>query len=234
MSSPHPDPTAPSATAPAPGPVEFSVEAILFDLDGTLIDSTGSVERNWGKLADRLGVPFAELEHHIHGVPLAQVLRRLYPGRYTEEEIAGHAAFLSEGESTDTAGIVAQPGARELLERLPADRWTIVTSGDSRLAPARIAAAGLPTPAGMVTADQVALGKPHPEPYLLGAQRLGREPGRCLVLEDAPAGVAAAKAAGCPVIGLLTTHSELDTLVAPSLQDVHITVRENDLLVRVG
>ena len=215
-------------------PVEFTVDAILFDLDGTLIDSTGSVERNWGKLADRLGVPFAELEHHIHGVPAVQVLRKLYPGQMTEDEMAGHARFLSENESNDTVGVVAQPGAHELLAALPADRWTIVTSGDSRLAPARLAAAGLPTPAGMVTADQVALGKPHPEPYLLGAQRLGREPGRCLVLEDAPAGVASAKAAGCPVIGLLTTHGELDTVTAPSLRDVRVTVRENDLLIRVG
>lgn len=190
------------------------VDAILFDLDGTLVDSAGSVERSWRQLADKIGRPWPEVQPHIHGVPVAQVMALLEPDM-PPERVEELRLFMVESESSDTVGVVAQPGAAEVLAALPPERVAIVTSGGVRLSSSRIAAAGLPRPAVIVTADDVSTGKPDPAPYLLGAERLGYPPERCLVVEDAPAGVLSARAAGCPVIGVLTTHTELD---APSVR----------------
>ena len=187
------------------------MQAILFDLDGTLVDSTASVERNWRRLADRIGRPFADVEPFIHGIPGKQVLRLLDPDM-PADEIDELNEFMIVGESTDNDDCIPLPGALTVLDVLPTDRWAIVTSGSLRLARARIAAAGLPSPRYLVTADDVAQGKPDPAPYLLGAARTGFPPGRCLVFEDAPAGVVSAQAAGVPVIGLRTTHP---ALIAP-------------------
>ncbi|MGS0688532.1 HAD-IA family hydrolase [Nakamurella sp. GG22] len=197
----------------------WRVDGILFDLDGTLVDSAGSVERSWRQLADRIGRPWPEVQPHIHGVPVPQVMALLEPDM-PAERIEELRAFMVESESTDTVGVVAQRSAAELLTALPAERVAIVTSGGVRLATARIAAAGLPTPAVFVTADDVAIGKPDPAPYLRGAELLGFPPDRCLVVEDAPAGVASARAAGCPVIGVLTTHAVLDAPSVRSLADI--------------
>lgn len=209
----------------------WDVDAVLFDLDGTLIDSSGSVYRSWRKLADRIGRPWPEVEPLIHGIPVQQVLGMLDPGM-PADEVADVSEFMIATESSDTAGVVAQPGAIEVLELLPPDRVAIVTSGTVRLASARIAAAGLPRPGVVVTADDVALGKPDPAPFLAGAAGLGLPPERCLVVEDAPAGVTAAKAAGCPVVGVLTTHDALD---APSVRSLdRIDFRVEDGVVRVS
>lgn len=209
---------------------QLHVDAVLFDLDGTLVDSTASVERNWARLADRLGRPFAELEPLIHGIPAAQVLRMLDPAM-PEDEIAGHAQFLQDGESTDTGDVLAQPGALTMLDGLPTSRWAIVTSGSLRLATARMTAAAIPRPRVLVTADDVAIGKPAPDPYLAGARAIGFPPERCLVLEDAPAGVASAQAAGCPVIGILTTHRELPGPTVPSLADIELSPDRTGVIV---
>ena len=187
------------------------VQAILFDLDGTLVDSTASVERNWRRLAERIGRPFADVEPFIHGMPGKQVLRLIDPDM-PADEVDELNEFMIVGESTDTEDCIPLPGALTALDVLPTNRWAIVTSGSLRLARARIAAAGLPSPRFLVTADDVAQGKPDPAPYLLGAARTGFPPGRCLVFEDAPAGVVSAQAAGIPVIGLRTTHP---ALIAP-------------------
>ncbi len=192
------------------------VDAVLFDLDGTLVDSSGSVHRSWRKLAERIGRPWPEIEPHIHGVPVQQVLADLEPDM-PPDRVAQLQEFMVVTESNDTEGVVAQPGAIAALTRLPADRVAIVTSGGVRLASARIAAAGLPRPAVVVTADDVPIGKPDPAPFLAGARELGCPPERCLVVEDAPAGVTAARAAGCPVVGVLTTHSALDAPAVASL-----------------
>jgi sugar-phosphatase len=197
----------------------WRVDGILFDLDGTLVDSAGSVERSWRQLADRIGRPWPEVQPHIHGVPVPQVMAMLEPDM-PPERIEELRAFMVESESTDTVGVVAQPSAVELLTALPPDRVAIVTSGGVRLATARITAAGLLTPAVFVTADDVSIGKPDPAPYLKGAELLGFPPDRCLVVEDAPAGVASARAAGCPVIGVLTTHVALDAPSVRSLADI--------------
>ncbi len=208
------------------------VDAILFDLDGTLVDSAGSVERSWRQLADKIGRPWPQVQPHIHGVPVQQVMKELEPDM-PAERVEELRQFMVESESTDTAGVVAQPSAKELLAALPGDRVAIVTSGGIRLASSRIAAAGLPTPAVMVTADDVSVGKPDPAPYLRGAELIGFPPERCLVVEDAPAGVASARAAGCPVIGVLTTHSTLDAPTVASLADIHFTQVDGAIRVSI-
>ena len=165
------------------------VDAILFDLDGTLVDSAASVERSWQQLADKIGRPWPEVQPHIHGVPVPQVMAMLEP-EMPAERVEELRVFMVESESTDTEGVVAQPNAAATLSGLPPrpgrhrhQRWD--PAGQS----SRIAAAGLPTPAVVVTADDVTVGKPDPAPYLMGAKLLGFPPERCLVVEDAPAGV---------------------------------------------
>ena len=197
----------------------WRVDAILFDLDGTLVDSAASVERSWKQLADKIGRPWPEVRPHIHGIPVPQVMAMLEPDM-PAERVEELRAFMVESESNDTEGVVAQPNAAATLSGLPPERVAIVTSGGIQLATSRIAAAGLPTPGVVVTADDITVGKPDPAPYLMGAKLLGFAPENCLVVEDAPAGVQSAKAAGCPVIGVLTTHPTLDAPSVTSLADI--------------
>jgi len=194
----------------------FSVDAVLFDLDGTLVDSTASVLRNWARLATILGRDGEDLAGHLQGIPGRQVLRMIEPG-LSEERIRELDDMLIDGEVADTADVVAAKGAAELLAGLPADRWAIVTSGPRRLAQARIKVAGLPMPGILITADDVVTGKPDPAPFRLAAQRIGHPPERCLAIEDAPAGLASARAAGCRVLGVLTTYPSLDADTVPDL-----------------
>ena len=208
------------------------VDAILFDLDGTLVDSAGSVQRSWRRLAEKINRPWPEVEPHIHGVPVAQVMAMLEPDM-PAERVEELREFMVESESTDTVGVVAQPSAAEVLAALPPERVAIVTSGGVRLAGSRMAAAGLPTPAVVVTADDVPVGKPDPAPYLKGAALLGFPPARCLVVEDAPAGVSSAKAAGCPVIGVLTTHDVLDAPSVHSLADIRFSTVDGGIEVTI-
>ncbi|MEP6559616.1 MAG: HAD-IA family hydrolase [Nakamurella sp.] len=208
------------------------VDAILFDLDGTLINSSGSVERSWRQLADKIGRPWPEVQPHIHGVPVAQVMAMLEPAM-PAERVEELRLFMIDSESTDTVGVVAHPGAAAVLAQLPPDRVAIVTSGGVRLSSSRIAAAGLQRPAVVVTADDVSIGKPDPAPYLMGAAKLGFPPERCLVVEDAPAGVMSARAAGCPVIGVLTTHDKLDAPSVRTLADVRFTLLDGGIEVAI-
>ena len=209
------------------------VDAILFDLDGTLVDSAGSVQRSWRRLAEKINRPWPEVEPHIHGVPVAQVMAMLEPDM-AAERVEELREFMVESESADTVGVVAQPSAAEVLAALPPERVAIVTSGGVRLAGSRMAAAGLPTPAVVVTADDVPVGKPDPAPYLKGAALLGFPPARCLVVEDAPAGVSSARAAGCPVIGVLTTHPALDAPTVSTLGDIRFTLVAGGIEVGIG
>lgn len=209
------------------------VDAILFDLDGTLVDSAGSVERSWRQLADKIDRPWPEVQPHIHGVPVQQVMALLEP-EMSAERVEELRRFMVDSESSDTEGVLAQPSAAAVLAALPRDRVAIVTSGGVRLASSRIAAAGLPTPDVVVTADDVSVGKPDPAPYLMGAKLLGFPPERCLVVEDAPAGVISAKAAGCVVIGVLTTHAELDAPTVRTLADVRFTPVDGGIEVAIA
>ncbi|MCW2540482.1 MAG: HAD-superfamily hydrolase, subfamily variant 3 [Frankiales bacterium] len=180
--------------------------AVLIDLDGTLVDSGPSVVRAWRWLAEQTSRPFELFEPYIHGVPADQVLAELLPDLPASER-AAYAAELLARQAEDTFDVVPVAGAASLLDGLAMNRWAIVTSGDHRLATSRIAAAGLPRARVLITADDVAIGKPDPAPYLLAAARLSADPAACLVLEDAPAGVAAGRAAGMPVLGVLTSMS---------------------------
>lgn len=203
--------------------MQLTVDAFLFDLDGTLIDSTPCVDRSWRKAAERIGVDFDAMQGSHHGVPSRQTLTRLMPGA-SDAEIDEINDWLADLEMADTDGIVVLPGTRRILSELPPDRWAIVTSGVQRLARARIAAAGLPEPAVLVTADMVPIGKPDPAPYLLGARLLGVEAKHCLVVEDAPAGVSSGLAAGATVLGLRTTHTDLGVPSVANLSEVTLRI----------
>jgi mannitol-1-/sugar-/sorbitol-6-phosphatase len=180
---------------------EISCRAILFDLDGVLVDSTPAVARVWTQWALEHGFDPEATVKKAHGRPSVETLRELLPDADPEVE-----DLKVEGrELLDLEGVVALPGVPDLLQSLRPNQWTIVTSCTRPLAEARIKAAGLPLPAHMVTSSDIARGKPHPEPFLKGASVLGVDAADCLVLEDAPAGVRAGKAAGARVLGLTTT-----------------------------
>ncbi|MDP9258258.1 MAG: HAD-IA family hydrolase [Actinomycetota bacterium] len=175
---------------------------LLFDLDGTLVDSRAVVERQWRRLCERLGLDFAEVLAVLHGVRSADVIRAFAP----DADVEAEAASLDAAEQADTDGLEVVRGAPELLAGLPSGSWAVVTSGHRTLAQGRLRAVGLPVPEVMVCGDEVASGKPDPEGYLTAAKLLGAAPAGCVVVEDAPAGVQAALAAGMRVIGITTTH----------------------------
>jgi sugar-phosphatase len=179
---------------------------VLFDLDGVLVDSTPAVARVWAGWAHEHGFDTDEVVKKAHGRPSIATIRELLPN-------ADHAAENREVERREIADIedvVPLPGAMELLQALPLDRWAIVTSCTRALAAVRIGAAGMPKPKQMVTSTDVQHGKPDPEPYLKGAQILGVPAADCLVIEDAPAGIRAGKAAGSRVLALRTTASDAE------------------------
>jgi sugar-phosphatase len=198
---------------------QLTVDAFLFDLDGTLVDSTASVHRNWARIATLLGRDGEDLVGDLQGIPGSQVLRIIEP---TIPDVRVHELnqILIDGEINDTGDVVATAGAAELIDAVPGHRWGVVTSAPLRLATARLAAAGLPIPRTLVTADDVAAGKPDPAPFRLGAQRIGYTATRCLAIEDAPAGISAAARAGCHTLGVLTTYPCLDGDTVPDLSAV--------------
>jgi mannitol-1-/sugar-/sorbitol-6-phosphatase len=178
--------------------------ALLIDLDGVLIDSTPAVARVWTQWSLEHGLDPDEVVAHAHGRPSVTTIREFLPHSDYEAE----DREVERREINDLGGVVPLPGALELLASLPADRWTIVTSGTRALAEVRIRAAGLPLPRTFITASDVVHGKPDPEPYLKAASILGFISSDCVVLEDAPAGIRAGKAAGARVIALRTTVAE--------------------------
>ncbi|WP_432498926.1 HAD-IA family hydrolase [Kineococcus auxinigenes] len=179
--------------------------AVLFDMDGTLVDSTAAIARCWTTWAVEHGVTAEALAAAGgHGRPAAEVVRDLVAAEHLEQA----AARIAELEVADVGGVVQLPGVPQLLASIPSGRWAVVTSCGRPLADARRRAAGLPEPAALVTYDDVARGKPDPECFVLGAQRLGVDPADCLVVEDAPAGLAAARAAGCATLAVRTTHPD--------------------------
>jgi mannitol-1-/sugar-/sorbitol-6-phosphatase len=180
--------------------------ALLFDLDGVLIDSTPAVTRVWTQWAIAHGFDPVDLVHKAHGRPSIETIRDYLP--YADHEAENRK--VERGEIEDVEGVVPLPGARELLSALPANRWIIVTSCTRPLAEARLHAAGLPFPERIVTANDVKKGKPDPEPYLKGAFLLGVSARDCVVVEDVPAGIRAGKTAGARVIAFKTTTSETE------------------------
>ncbi|MFZ0731551.1 MAG: HAD family hydrolase [Candidatus Sulfotelmatobacter sp.] len=181
----------------------FSCSAILFDLDGVLVDSTRSVDREWREWAARKGVDGDAIMAIAHGVRTVEVIRTVAPHLDAEAE----AWAIENREAGSQDGVVVMPGALELVQSIPVGRWGVVTSGSRPLATARLKYCGLPVPEVLVTSDDVTHGKPHPEPYLRGAQRLGLAAAECLVIEDAPAGIQSGRAGGMKVIGLASTYA---------------------------
>jgi sugar-phosphatase len=177
--------------------------AFLFDMDGTVLNSIAAAERIWAAWALRHGVDVASFLPTIHGVRAIDTINRLaLPGVDAEAE----AAFITEAEIEDVEGIIEVPGAANFLKSLPANQWAIVTSAPKALALRRMAAAGIPQPLVMVTAEDVSAGKPDPAGYRLAAKRLGIEPADCLIFEDATVGILAAEAAGADLIVVTATH----------------------------
>jgi mannitol-1-/sugar-/sorbitol-6-phosphatase len=179
------------------------VRAVLFDLDGVLVESRDATERVWMAWARKNGVGEEELRSAMHGVRSVEVVRTVRPELDAEAEAAG----IEEAQAVDTEGLRAIPGAAAALSALREDRVAVVTSATRRLAAARLAAAGIAPPAVMVTAEEVTRGKPDPEGYLAAADRLGVDPAEALVVEDAPPGVEAGRAAGAAVVGVTSTHA---------------------------
>ncbi len=195
----------------------LTASALLFDLDGVLIDSTPAITRVWTKWAIKHGLEPERTVREAHGRPSIEAVREFLPTvDYEAENIE-----IERGEIEDLDGVVPLPGALNLLTSLPPTRWTIVTSCTRDLAMVRIRAAGLPVPPTVITSSDIANGKPHPEPYLKGAQALGVLAADCIVIEDVPAGIRSGKAAGARVIALRTTapDSELTTAGADWLVD---------------
>jgi sugar-phosphatase len=211
-----------------------SAAAFLFDMDGTLLDSSRPMERIWGRWARRRGLDFAALLPTIHGVRAIDTVRRLaIPGLDPFVE----AKIIEREEVEDVDGVTPIAGAIAFLAALPADRWTVVSSAPRTLARARLSAAGIPVPFAMVGGENVAAGKPAPDCYLLGAKRLGFEARDCIVFEDAAAGIASAIAAGAEVVVIasgqahqplsgqfaVNDYDQLELTVAPDR--LHIQLR---------
>jgi mannitol-1-/sugar-/sorbitol-6-phosphatase len=207
-------------------------EGVIFDMDGTLIDSTPAVVRAWAAWASEYGLPPIDLRMH-HGTPSASVVRAVMPEHLHE---AGMRR-ITELEIADLHDVVVLPGTVEALTSLASAKNAIATSCTVPLAEARIAAAQLVPPSVLVTADDVVHGKPHPEPFLEAARRLGVDPRRCLVVEDAPQGLEAARAAGCFTLAVLTTtpREALDAdAIVNDLSDVRFQVDQDGVRVRLA
>ena len=179
--------------------ITLTARAVLFDMDGTLVDSTAVVEQVWGEFAARYGLDIADILRTSHGVQAGDTVRRFAPAG---SDVVALTAELGAMERVRTEGIVALPGAAALLRGLPADAVALVTSADRILADIRMDAAGLAMPDTSVTAELVSRGKPHPEGYLRAAELLGVEPADAVIFEDAPAGIAAGLAAGIRTIAV--------------------------------
>ena len=201
----------------------FACDALLFDLDGVLVDSTDVVVRTWRSWAEKRGFDAERILEFAHGRRAAETIRLISSDLDPDFEVAE----LERAEAENLDGVLEVEGARGLLSSLPPDGWTVVTSGTRSLARDRLVHLGLPLPERFVSADDVANGKPHPEAYLMGARILGVPPTSCLVVEDAPSGVRAARAAGMRVVALATTYPASDLqeadVVAPALAEISVT-----------
>ncbi len=173
-------------------------DAVLFDLDGTLIDSLPAVDRAWSEWAVKNELDPVEILSKIHGRRSIDSVRLVAP----HLDPVAEDAWLRNREATDTEGVIALPGVLEFVRSLPLDAWTIVTSGTVDVATPRILAAGLPVPSTAVYGNDVIHGKPAPDPFLLAAQRMGVDPSRCVVFEDTLAGLRSGTSAGCQTVGV--------------------------------
>jgi mannitol-1-/sugar-/sorbitol-6-phosphatase len=181
--------------------VNIRCKAVLFDMDGTLVDSKAVVEESWRSWAARHGFSLETVLAFSHGRPAMSTMEHFLPGQDHTRDLEEHARF----ERTELGGVVAVPGAAPLLRALEGHPWAIVTSAWRKLAEARLAAAGLPLPSVIIPVDEIQKGKPDPEGFLRAAEQLAVEPRHCLVFEDTRPGIDAGLRAGMHVVGLLTT-----------------------------
>jgi mannitol-1-/sugar-/sorbitol-6-phosphatase len=209
-----------------------ATKGILFDMDGVLVSSIGSVVRCWRRWAEIYDVPNAEIFEVPHGKRAIDIVKTLRPDIDPEEGLR----VIEDMEMEDTADLMVLPGVKALLECLPQERWAIVTSATRRLLLGRLEVAGLPLPERIISGDMVERGKPDPEPYRRGAALLGFRPEECVVVEDAPSGLGAGIAAGCRVLGVLGTHSVEELRgadwIVPSLEGVVMTSSAGGLELR--
>lgn len=208
--------------------MKWKTRGLLFDMDGVLVSSLGSVERSWQKWAERHGLDVTEAIRQAHGRRAIETIRHLRPDLDADAELK----LIEDWEVEDTEGLTILGGVRSILEGLPQKYWTVVTSATERLARSRMLAGGVPVPEEFVTAEMVNDGKPHPEPYQKGAALLGLDPQECVVIEDSASGARSGHAAGCKVLATLFSH-EADTLNAAdwlvdSLEHVKVRVLPDD------
>jgi mannitol-1-/sugar-/sorbitol-6-phosphatase len=216
-----------------PAPVFVRCQGILFDMDGILISSLGSVERSWAAWAKMRGITPEAALRVAHGRRAIETVARLRPDLDSEAELK----VIEDIEVADNEGLTVLPGVLELLGALPRERWTVVTSATERVTRVRMAAGGVPVPERLVTAGQVTRGKPHPEPFLAGAALLGFAPQACVVFEDSSSGAQAGRAAGCTVIATTFSHP-VETLDAAhylvrDLKDVRVEMDGDGLVLQV-
>jgi sugar-phosphatase len=213
--------------------VIFTCSAVFFDLDGVLVDSTPAVERTWRIWAGQHGLDPELAISKAHGRRSIETIRELAPHLDAEQE----NSRVERMEIEDREGVVALPGAAQILQLLPESRYAIVTSATRDLALARLGYAGLLTGRNLISADDVKDGKPSPEPYLKGAELLAMRSSECLVFEDAPAGISAALEAGMRVIALKTTYCEQDLRSADaiinSLAELEIRVEPGRIVLSI-
>jgi sugar-phosphatase len=217
--------------SPAADRVVLHPRGILFDMDGVLVSSLGSVERSWETGAKARGIDPALAIRTAHGRRAIETVRLLRPDLNDMQELE----WIEQMECADNVGLEMLSGVERILESLPEKYWTVVTSATERLARRRMEHGGIRVPARIVAADMVAHGKPHPEPYRKGAELLGLSPAECLVIEDSASGAQAGHAAGCTVLATLFSHS-LEALrdadwIVRSLDDVHVQVADDALEV---
>jgi sugar-phosphatase len=212
--------------------VTVTTKGLLFDMDGVLISSIGSVVRCWRKWAKIYGIPGADTYEVPHGHRAIDIVKQLRPDIDPQEGLR----VIEDLELEDTDDLTVLPGVKALLASLPPERWAIVTSATKRLMLGRLAIAGVPIPERIISGDMVERGKPDPEPYRRGAELLGLRPEECIVVEDAPSGVGAGIAAGSRVLGVLGTHTfeqlHAASWVATSLQDINVTTTADNLELR--
>jgi len=217
--------------------VSVATKALLLDLDGTLVDSSRAVESAWRWAADRLGVPFSQIAPYVHGIPAEQALELAIPGIEDHLKIRLADEILTR-QVESSAPVPPMPGALRLLERLPSGSWAVVTSGSVRLAESSIQKAGLPEPPILITADDVQVGKPHPEPFMRAMGVLDFSPEQCIVIEDSPHGIASGVAAGVRVLAVGTTFAPhlLDEAnwLLPDLEKITITLHDDEIRLSWG
>ena len=214
--------------------LSFRCQAILFDLDGVLVDSAECVERTWRNWASRHRLDPEHVIAFAHGRRTIETVRLVAPELSAEAELAE----LEASEAMTTDGIYEIDAARDLIDRLPARRWGVVTSGTRTVAEFRLRHTRLPIPAVMICADEIARGKPDPEGYLVAAARLGEAPADCIVIEDAPSGIAAARAAGMRVIAIASTYPPERLLgadaVVERLADLNVVSDDHSIRIEIA